>query len=99
MIPLMNQLGVDARWNIIQGDNEFYQVTKKFHNALHNRKEDITDKDFAIYMENTLKNIKEMELKGDIMFIHDPQPAGLIAREKRDRRKMDLALPYRYLAP
>ncbi len=82
MLPLLTQLGVDARWNIIKGDEQFFEVTKKFHNALHARKENISEKDFAIFRETTERNIREIELIGDIIFIHDPQPAGLIARKK-----------------
>jgi len=82
MLPLLGQLGVDARWNIIKGDNDFFKVTKKFHNALHGRLETITANDYAVFQETTRKNIEEMELYGDIIFVHDPQPAGLIARKK-----------------
>ena len=87
MVPLLEQLGIDARWNIIKGDEPFFQVTKKFHNALHNRKENITPADYEIYMETTRKNIAELPLNGDIIFIHDPQPAGLIARKKELGKK------------
>jgi len=87
MVPLLSQLGIDARWNIIKGSNEFYQVTKKFHNALHNRKEIITPQDYELFMEITRQNIAEMQLDGDIIFIHDPQPAGLIARKKEIGKK------------
>ena len=82
MLPLLGQLGVDARWNVIKGDTDFFQVTKKFHNALHGRQERITAEDYALFMETTRKNIEEMELYGDIIFIHDPQPAGLVIRKK-----------------
>ncbi|MFC1870267.1 glycosyltransferase [Chloroflexota bacterium] len=82
MVPLLGQLGVDARWNVIKGDDDFFQVTKKFHNALHSRQERITAEDFAFYLETTKKNIEELELYGDIIFIHDPQPAGLVTRKK-----------------
>jgi trehalose synthase len=87
MVPLLGQLGVDARWNIIKGTNEFFQVTKKFHNALHNRKENITEEDFALFMEITDSNVKDMKLEGDIIFIHDPQPAGLIKRKAEVGKK------------
>jgi trehalose synthase len=87
MVPLLGQLGVDARWNVIKGDDAFFQVTKKFHNALHGRDERITPEDFAVFQETTQKNIREMELYGDILFIHDPQPVGLIARKKELGKK------------
>jgi len=87
MVPLLTQLGVDARWNVIKGSNEFFSVTKKFHNALHGRQERISARDFEIFMETTQKNIDEIELYGDVIFIHDPQPAGLIAQKKKIGKK------------
>ena len=86
-MPLMGQLGVDARWNVIKGNDAFFQVTKKFHNALHGRQERITAEDFAIFQETTQKNLGDVELYGDILFIHDPQPVGLIARKRELGRK------------
>lgn len=86
MVPLLGQLGVDARWNIIKGNNEFFRVTKKFHNALHGRQENITANDFDIFIETTRGNVAEMELSGNVVFVHDPQPAGLVSR-KRDLGK------------
>ncbi len=87
MVPLLQQLGVDARWSIIQGNVDFYQVTKKFHNALHGRPERITEQDYVLFKETTQRNIKELELVGDIIFVHDPQPAGLISRKKEIGKK------------
>ncbi|MCJ7495630.1 MAG: glycosyl transferase family 1, partial [Deltaproteobacteria bacterium] len=72
MLPLLEQLGVDARWNTIKGSPEFFQVTKKFHNTLHGRGEDISAADFALFLEVSQQNIREMELYGDIIFVHDP---------------------------
>jgi trehalose synthase len=81
MIPLLGQLGVDARWNIVKGNDDFYQVTKKFHNALHGRDESITASDYELFMETTRQNIAALELYGDIIFVHDPQPAGLVTKK------------------
>lgn len=82
MVPLMAELGVDARWNVITGDLAFFEVTKKLHNALHGREEHISEQDISIFQETSQKNIKELELSGNIMFIHDPQPVALIERKK-----------------
>jgi trehalose synthase len=83
MIPLLEQLGVDARWDTIKGSERFFQVTKSFHNALHGRKEKITKDDFALFLNTTQRNIKRLPLDGDIIFVHDPQPAGLITKKKK----------------
>jgi len=82
MVPLLNQLGVDASWDVIQGDDAFFNVTKKFHNALHGRDEGITKDDLDIFMEASRKNNGGMALNSDIYYIHDPQPIMLIERKK-----------------
>jgi trehalose synthase len=74
---------VEARWDIISGSDPFYRVTKKFHNALHGRAEDLTPADFALFEEVSQKNIAEMDLNGDIFFIHDPQPIALIQKKQK----------------
>lgn len=87
MLPLLEQLGVDSRWNTVQGPPEFFQVTKKIHNALHGRREDISDDDFSLFIEISKQNIKELELYGDILFIHDPQPVALVSQKKEIGRR------------
>ncbi|MFH1032043.1 MAG: glycosyltransferase [Chloroflexota bacterium] len=87
MVPLSGQLGVDIRWNVIKGDEPFFQVTKKFHNALHGRTETITPEDFITFQTTTKRNISELELNGDIIFVHDPQPAGLVIKKKEIGKK------------
>ncbi len=87
VVPLLGQLGIDARWNVIRGSDAFFNVTKKFHNALHGRLEHITPEDFAIFTDTTEKNVKEINIVGDFVFIHDPQPAGLITMKKELGRK------------
>jgi trehalose synthase len=78
MVPLINQLGINTKWDVIKGGAEFFAVTKKFHNALHGRQEEITQHDFDIFMDTSRKNIEELQIKGDIVYIHDPQPIALI---------------------
>ena len=87
MLPLLEQLGVDARWNIIKGSPDFFQVTKKFHNTLHGRQEDLSAADFGLFLEVSQQNIREMELNGDIIFVHDPQPVTMVSRKKEIGRK------------
>ncbi len=83
MIPYFKELGVDARWDVIKGDNDFYAVTKKMHNALHGNLQPFTPKDFEIYNQTIERNVSEMDLSADALFIHDPQPAGLISQKKK----------------
>ena len=85
MIPLLNDLGVDARWDLIKGGEQFFGVTKKFHNALHGRPQEITARDFAIFRETSAQNARDVNIYGDIVFVHDPQPIALIERRNRNK--------------
>ena len=81
MVPLLQELGVDTRWDLIKGGESFFNVTKKFHNALHGKPEEITPQMFEIFMETSQRNINEVNIYGDILFIHDPQPIALIKKK------------------
>jgi trehalose synthase len=81
VVPLLNQLGVDVRWQIISGEPQFFRVTKKLHNALHGKTEAISDDDFSLFLDTTEKNLNQIDFSGDILFIHDPQPAALITKK------------------
>ncbi|NUO09758.1 MAG: glycosyltransferase [Candidatus Brocadia sp.] len=81
MLPMLQELGVDARWDVIKGGEGFFNVTKKIHNALHGKTEEITPQMFEIFMETSQRNIDEMKIYGDIVFVHDPQPVALIRKK------------------
>ncbi len=80
MVPLLRDLGVDTRWDLIKGGEQFFAVTKKFHNALHGRGEEISRADFDVFLDASEANIREVDIHGDIVFIHDPQPIALVNR-------------------
>ena len=79
MIPLLTELGVDARWDVIRGGDAFYAVTKSIHNALHGAPIALSEQDVATFMEAQELNLRHIDLSHDIVFIHDPQPIGLVA--------------------
>ncbi len=85
MVPLFKELGVDTRWDLIKGGEDFFEVTKKFHNALHGKAAHITQRDFDIFLETSKRNIEEVNTYGDVVFVHDPQPIALI-KKKSDNK-------------
>ncbi|MBI4399027.1 MAG: glycosyltransferase [Candidatus Omnitrophica bacterium] len=87
LVPLFQEMGVNARWDVIKGGEQFYKVTKKFHNALHGKGETITPADFTCFLETSEMNNKSMEMNADIYFIHDPQPIALINRKEIQQGK------------
>lgn len=78
LIPLLHEVGVDARWDVIRGDDAFFAVTKNIHNALHGQPVTLSEHDIEVFRRTTEENLRALELCDDIVFIHDPQPVGLI---------------------
>jgi trehalose synthase len=99
MLPLLRQLGVDARWDVIKGGERFFQVTKKIHNALHGRPQEICQDDIDAFMDTSRKNIDEMDTGADIVFVHDPQPIALVKKKAENkwvwRCHIDVSMPDR----
>lgn len=85
MIPLLKELGVDARWDVIKGGAQFFEVTKKFHNALHGKHEEIDRRDFDVFIETSQRNAEELNTYGDIVFVHDPQPVMLVNKRSGNK--------------
>jgi len=83
LVPLLQEVGVDARWDVIRGTQEFFDLTKRMHNALHGKPDVFTAQDREIFNHATEQNLASLDLNSSIVFIHDPQPAGLI-RAKRE---------------
>ncbi len=103
MVPLLRELGVQTSWDIIKGDDAFFNVTKAFHNALHGAPAEITDEMFEIFRATTEMNCRETPITGDVVLVHDPQPIGLISRKAEAgggwiwRCHIDVSTPHRKL--
>lgn len=82
MVPLMNELGIDTSWEVITGEDKFYQCTKGMHNALQGDPVDISDELLKAYEETNAQNAKTLRPileDADYVIIHDPQPAPLLS--------------------
>jgi trehalose synthase len=77
-IPMFKALGIDARWEVIQGDPRFFDITKKIHNALQGYEENITDGMWEYHVEMNRRSAGKLDLEADAVLIHDPQPAPLV---------------------
>jgi len=81
MVPLLKQLGVETRWDVMKGNEKFFETTKKFHNGLHGIAVDISDEEYEWFLEVNRQNAAELTFD-DIIFVHDPQPVALIEQRK-----------------
>jgi trehalose synthase len=106
LTPLMNSLGIEAEWRVIQGSPDFFSVTKKMHNALQGAKINLSSRKKGIFEEVVFENAVRNILHHDAVIVHDPQPLPLIEHYRKHcpwiwRCHIDLAHPniatWRYL--
>jgi trehalose synthase len=101
LLPLAEELELNMRWDVMTGGDDFYGVTKSFHNALHGAPYHAEPKDFEIFLACNERNRTRLPLDAEFMIIHDPQPAALIEGRKENanhwawRCHIDLSHPNR----
>ena len=86
LVPLLKEIGVEARWEVITGTEDFFAVTKAFHNALQGEEQDLSPEMLETYREINRKNAQGLALNADYVIIHDPQPAALILQKPEGGR-------------
>ena len=87
VVPLMNDVGLETEWTVIEAPDAFFDVTKSFHYALHGVEEDITPEMFRTYHKVMVENASKIRMDADYIIIHDPQPMGLIMPRSDGRAK------------
>jgi trehalose synthase len=81
---LMNSCDLRAEWHVIQGAPDFFNVTKKIHNALQGASINLTELKKEIYEDIAFKNTVRMRLGSfDRVVIHDPQPLPMIEHVRK----------------
>ncbi|HSB31086.1 MAG TPA: hypothetical protein VLD55_05745, partial [Candidatus Sulfobium mesophilum] len=78
MVPILKEIGIAARWEVIEGDEGFFEITKKIHNAMQGNFEKITEKMWQHHYEVNKRSAGKIDLDADAVLIHDPQPSPLI---------------------
>jgi trehalose synthase len=86
LVPLLNELEVKTHWDVITGGNDFFEVTKAFHNALQGSDYKLTQQARDVFLMHNEQNRRRIEFSEDVIVIHDPQPAGLIRDRDKSRR-------------
>ncbi len=77
-------LGIDVRWAVMEGEPDFFRITKRLHNALHDEAGDgspLGPREAEVYERVTRANMEELARlvrPGDVVICHDPQTAGLV---------------------
>jgi trehalose synthase len=77
LVPLMRDVGIEAEWQVMLGREEFYNVTKRLHNALQGDPHGLEDDEWKIFERYNAMNATEIESGWDVIILHDPQPAAI----------------------
>jgi trehalose synthase len=77
LVPLMLDVGIEAEWHVMLGREEFYNSTKRMHNALQGNPSDLTPEEVEVYDHYNELNAKELSSGWDVIIVHDPQPAAI----------------------
>lgn len=87
LVPLMVSLGLEAHWHVLEGDDEFFAITKILHNSLQGMGAQWTAEMADAYIERSREYVKGFKNSYDIVVVHDPQPAVLAGLlEEKSRR-------------
>ncbi len=81
LVPLKQELGIDARWETIKGTEQFFKCTKLMHNGLQGNGIEIGHGLLREYERVNAENAEELRgtlEDAEIVFIHDPQPAAIL---------------------
>ena len=87
LVPLMNNVGINAEWQVIKGSDDFFNVTKSIHNGLQGMDVPFTEKMKKIFLDNNQANEKLFEGEFDYTIIHDPQPVAMLNYHRKKTGK------------
>lgn len=83
LVPLMNDVGIEADWRVLHGTSDFFTITKKFHNALQSGSLNLTDMKKQLYVQTNEAFSAYCHIDADCVIVHDPQPLPLIKFYKK----------------
>jgi trehalose synthase len=78
LVMLMNDVGIDTGWRILHGSQEFFEITKSFHNALQGGRLNLSERKKRVYTQTNEVFAHFTHLDHDCVIVHDPQPLALI---------------------
>jgi trehalose synthase len=77
LVPLMCDIGLQTEWQVITAPNEFFNVTKGYHNGLQGAAFEVTPEVREAYEETCRANARAIPRQYDFVVVHDPQPVAV----------------------
>jgi trehalose synthase len=77
-IPLLESIGLDPHWGVIDGNEQFFEITKSIHNGFQGNKDLTWDVPMEVhYLWTVEQNLASLPEGYDVCVVHDPQPMPL----------------------
>ncbi len=100
LVPILADLGIDATWEVVVGDPEFYATVRALELALEGKELALTEAMLRSYGDAAAANAARLPLEADLVMVHDLAPLPLVRhRSGRGgwvwRCHMDLSRAYR----
>src|SRR5438034_1829181 len=89
LLAYVRAAGIDARWLVIEGDPEFFAITKRIHNGIYGSPGDGGElgagerRHYERVLRRNAEELLALVRAGDVVVLHDPQPAGLAEALRR----------------
>jgi trehalose synthase len=78
LVPIFNDLGIDARWEVTIGTGDFEKITRTVDRALAGTEQVITDAMLGRIHDVCADNAKRLRLDADLVMVHDAAPLLLV---------------------
>ena len=86
-VALLHDLGIHAEWQLLEGSEDFFAVTKLVHNALQGAGVPWSEAMEQTYLDRVATNAARFEDDADFVFVHDPQPVGLLTTVEEEHAR------------
>lgn len=84
LLPYVLGAGIQTRWTVLDGNADFFRVTKRLHHALHGSAGDESPLDqaerdaYETVLQDNLEPLLNSVSPNDVVLLHDPQTAGMV---------------------
>ncbi len=78
LVPILQDLGIEAAWEVIVGDPEFYAAVRALEGAVAGQETNVPEEKLRAYAEAAAFNAPKLPLDADLTMVHDLAPLPLI---------------------
>jgi trehalose synthase len=78
LVPMLQDLGIDAAWEVIVGDPDFYDTVRTLESAVSGQEQPVSEATLRPYEETAAVNASKFSLDADLAMVHDLAPLPLV---------------------